>query len=242
MKNPFCWIFDLLCPFLQNTGMKVIRTLLFKCIFSCRFLLPAKSFVLYFNELVQVWFLHLVDIKSMLTESQKGWGWKGPLEVSGPTPLLKEGHLKLIAQDHVQMAFEHLQGVRLHNLSGQPVPVLCDPHSKKVFPHVQREPPVFQFVPHCLWCCHWAPLKRAWFLPLCTPPSCIYIHWGYPSKLSLLQAEQSQLSQPLLMCEMLLPSGSLIWLLEPNLRRSSGLCQLYGSHGRTGADHCLFSF
>jgi len=72
MKNPFCWIFDLLCPFLQNTGMKVIRTLLFKCIFSCRFLLPAKSFVLYFNELVQVWFLHLVDIKSMLTESQKG--------------------------------------------------------------------------------------------------------------------------------------------------------------------------
>jgi len=29
---------------------------------------------------------------------------------SGTTPLLKQGHLKLGAQDHVQMAFEYLQG------------------------------------------------------------------------------------------------------------------------------------
>ena len=66
---------------------------------------------------------------------------------SGPTPLLKQGHLGQVASDHVQIAFEYLQGWRLHNLSGQPVPVLGHPHSKKVFPDVQREPPVLQFVP-----------------------------------------------------------------------------------------------
>ena len=32
-------------------------------------------------------------------------------------------------------------------ISGQPVPVLGHPHSEKVFPDVQREPPVFQSVP-----------------------------------------------------------------------------------------------
>lgn len=32
-------------------------------------------------------------------------------------------------------------------LSGQLAPVLNHPHSKKVFLNVQREPPLFQFVP-----------------------------------------------------------------------------------------------
>jgi len=65
----------------------------------------------------------------------------------GQRPLLKQGHLDPVAQVCVQMAFEHLQGWRLHNLSGRPVPVLGHPHSEKVFPDVQREPPVFQCVP-----------------------------------------------------------------------------------------------
>jgi len=47
----------------------------------------------------------------------------------GPTPLLKQGHLELIAQDCVQTASEYLQRWRLHKLSGQPVPVLGHPHS-----------------------------------------------------------------------------------------------------------------
>ena len=46
-------------------------------------------------------------------------------------------------QDHVQTVFEYLHGWKLHNLSGQPVLVI----SQKVLPDVQREPPVFQFVP-----------------------------------------------------------------------------------------------
>ena len=53
---------------------------------------------------------------------------------SGPTPVLKQGHLELVAQAHGQMAFEYLQGWRLHNLPGQPVPVFSHPHSEIVFP------------------------------------------------------------------------------------------------------------
>jgi len=37
---------------------------------------------------------------------------------AGPTPLLKQGCLELVVQDHVQTAFEYLQGGRLHNLPG----------------------------------------------------------------------------------------------------------------------------
>lgn len=65
----------------------------------------------------------------------------------GPTPLLRQGHLELIAQGHAQMAFEYPQEWRLHNIPGQRVPVFGHPHRKKVFPDTQREPPVFQCAP-----------------------------------------------------------------------------------------------
>ena len=65
--------------------------------------------------------------------------WRSP----GLNPLLKQGHLELVAQDHVQTVFEYLQGWRLHNLSGKPVPVLSHSQSEKVFPDIQREPPMF---------------------------------------------------------------------------------------------------
>ena len=55
---------------------------------------------------------------------------------SDPTLLLKQSQLEPVAQDHVQAAFEYLQGWRLHNLPEQPVPVLGHPHSAKVFPDV----------------------------------------------------------------------------------------------------------
>lgn len=51
---------------------------------------------------------------------------------SGLTPELKQGQLELVAQDHVPMAFEFLQGWRLHNLPGQHVPVLRHPHIFRV--------------------------------------------------------------------------------------------------------------
>ena len=34
-----------------------------------------------------------------------------------------------------------------HKLSRQPVPMFSHTHNKKVYPDVQREPPVLQFVP-----------------------------------------------------------------------------------------------
>jgi len=37
---------------------------------------------------------------------------------SCPTLSLRQGHLKPVAQDCVQVAFENLQGERLHHLSG----------------------------------------------------------------------------------------------------------------------------
>jgi len=39
--------------------------------------------------------------------------WRSPI----PTPLLKQSHLEQAAHDHVQMAFEYLQGWRLHSFS-----------------------------------------------------------------------------------------------------------------------------
>lgn len=62
-------------------------------------------------------------------------------------PLLKKSHIEHIAQDCTQMAFEYLQQWRLHNLPEWPVPVLSHSHRKNVFPSVQEEPPMFQFVP-----------------------------------------------------------------------------------------------
>ena len=35
-----------------------------------------------------------------VTDSQSGWGWKGPLEVICSNPLLKQGHPELLAQDY----------------------------------------------------------------------------------------------------------------------------------------------
>ena len=69
----------------------------------------------------------------------RGWGqdtlcgggdpeWKGLVEVNWWDRLHKPGQLELAAQGCVQLGFEYLQECRLHNLSGQPVPVLGHPH------------------------------------------------------------------------------------------------------------------
>jgi len=66
---------------------------------------------------------------------------------SSPTPLPRQGHLGQVAQDLVQAVFEYLQRRGVHNLCGQPVPVLHHPQSEEVLPHVQMELPMLQFVP-----------------------------------------------------------------------------------------------
>jgi len=66
---------------------------------------------------------------------------------SSPTALPKQGHLQQAAQDLVQAGLEYLQRRRLHNLPGQPVPVLRHPQREEVLPCVQLELPMLQFVP-----------------------------------------------------------------------------------------------
>jgi len=64
---------------------------------------------------------------------------------SGPACLLRQSHLEPVAHDHVQMAFEYLQGWRLRSCPGQAV--LSHIRNGRVFADVQTEPPVFRFVP-----------------------------------------------------------------------------------------------
>jgi len=52
-----------------------------------------------------------------------------------------------VTQESVQAGFEYLLRRRFHSLSGQLVPVLCNPQSKEVFSHVSLELPMFQFLP-----------------------------------------------------------------------------------------------
>jgi len=55
---------------------------------------------------------------------------------SSPIPLPKQGHLQQAAQDLVQEGLEYLQRRRIHNLPGQPVPVLRHAQGKEVVPRV----------------------------------------------------------------------------------------------------------
>jgi len=59
------------------------------------------------------------------TESQNGQGWKGLLWVIQFNPPAEAG--QQAAQDLVQAGLKYLQRRKLHNLPGQPVPVLCHP-------------------------------------------------------------------------------------------------------------------
>jgi len=83
--------------------------------------------------------------------------------------MTKQGHLQQAAEDLVQAGLEYLQRRRLHNLPGQPVPVLRYPQSEEVLPHVQVELPMLQFVTctnsvkresAARWCVAFPPLRR----------------------------------------------------------------------------------
>jgi len=137
---------------------------------------------------------------------------------SSPTPLLKQGHLKQVSQDLVQAGFEYLQRRRLHNLPGQPVPVLCHPQSKVFLSRVQTELPMLQFMPVAP--CPVAGHHWKGFRPiLLTPTLKIFIGiYKIPSPPSLLQAKQAQLPQPFLIREMLQSLNHLWSLLLDSLQ------------------------
>ena len=122
---------------------------------------------------------------------------------SSPPLLPKQGHLQQPAEDLVQVGLEYLQRRRLHNLPGQPAPVLRHPQREEVLPHVQTELPVPQFVPIApspVTGHHWKELGPM----LLTPTLQIFVGiYKVPSQPSLLQAEQAQLPQPLFIGETL---------------------------------------
>lgn len=105
----------------------------------------------------------IMDVFSTVSREQSGFDTQNHRAVevgrhlwrtSSPTPLLKQDHLELVMQDHVQTGFEYLQGGRLHNLSEQPVLVLSHSHRKKTVSwHSERASCVSVFV-HYLFSCH----------------------------------------------------------------------------------------
>ena len=62
-------------------------------------------------------------------------------------PPAKACSLHQVVQKSIQVGFECLWRRRCHNLSGQPVPVLCRPHSKEAFQNVQMDLVVFHLYP-----------------------------------------------------------------------------------------------
>jgi len=155
------------------------------------------------------WSFALLQAESESHRITEGLRLEGTSGVIWSTPPLKQGHLEQAVQDHVQAVFEYLQGWRLHHLPGQPVPVLGHSHSEKVFPDVQREPPVF--LRGNLLCFSLCPLPLVLslgttekYLSLSSLHSPFrYLCTLIRSSLRLLQAEQSQLPQPFIMGEML---------------------------------------
>ena len=116
------------------------------------------------------------DLCNRTTESQTGrvgWDLCGS---SSPTLLLKQGHSEQPAEDRVQACFEYLQRRRIHNLSGQPVPVLRHPQRGRSSSSCSDRTSCASVCAHCPLSCHWAPLKRAWPHPPDTHPADICRH------------------------------------------------------------------
>lgn len=77
-------------------------------------------------------------------------------------PLLKQGQPRQVAQDHVRSGFERLQGQRLHNLSGQHVPVFYHPHREKSVFLCSNGISCVSVCACCFSFCLWALLRRVW--------------------------------------------------------------------------------
>lgn len=104
--------------------------------------------------------LLLLICSLQFTESQSGWGWKGPLEDHLVQLLLKQGHLKPNAQEeHVQMAFEYPSTETPQSLDN-----VC--HCSVILT-IKKTPNSARG----LCSCHWAPLRIVW---LCS-------HWTFSS-------------------------------------------------------------
>ena len=147
----------------------------------------------------------------------EGFGLRGPSKGHlVQAPCHQQGHLQpdQVAQSPVQPGLEWFQGWGISHLHGQPGPVPHHPQRKPFLPSISSESPLLQFkaIPPC---------------PIATGPaknsvpsfltSSFYRLKGRDKvspEPSLLQAEQPQLSQPVITAEVLQPSahfGGLLW-------------------------------
>ncbi|PKU44041.1 hypothetical protein llap_5659 [Limosa lapponica baueri] len=81
------------------------------------------------------------SIKNNIEEEEKevGAGWKGSLRSSSPTINLtdKKPSLNSVTKRYVNPSFKCLQGWCLNYFPGQPIPMLNNTFSVKIFPNIQ---------------------------------------------------------------------------------------------------------
>lgn len=99
--------------------------------------LKKKVLVLYF-QMGTIFFRVMFSQNHGIVEVGKNI-WR----TSGPTSMLMQSHLGQVAQGQVQTTSEYLHGWRPHNVPRPPVSVPSHLPSKKLFPDVQMDPPVF---------------------------------------------------------------------------------------------------
>jgi len=83
-----------------------------------------------------------------------------------PIPLLEQEHLDQVTQECVQAGFECLQRRRPHNLSGQPVSVVCYPYYGRSFFSCLCGTSCVPACTHCPLSYHCMSLRRAWLILL----------------------------------------------------------------------------
>lgn len=72
--------------------------------------------------------------------------WKS----SSPITFLKQGYVEQVASDHIYSSVEYLQGWKLQNLYGQPVPVFDHSHCKKDFFFLFFD--IISYISVCAYC------------------------------------------------------------------------------------------
>ena len=122
-------------------------------------------------------------------------------------PCSEQRHVQLdqVAQSLIQPHFENLQGWGINHISRQPVPVPHHPHCKRLFPYIQAKPALFKLEAIFPCCITTDPAKETvHFFPV-APLQILKSCYQVTSESPFLQAEQPQLSQPVLTGEVFHP-------------------------------------
>lgn len=137
LLDPHCYkTRELPEPCWSNYNFKTFKLLIY------RKLIPVKYKGIFFfkSALFNSVFLAILLLSpslmenKVITESQDGLGWHGPLKSLVPAPSWGWEHLSLghISHSPVQPDFKYFQWWGTHNFTGQPVPVLNHPHSAEL--------------------------------------------------------------------------------------------------------------